>query len=72
MNLLPVVANHINGIEGFWGFAKYRLSKLKRIPDNKLGLHLKETEFHFNHRGLDIYKVLLKMLRENPLIQERP
>ena len=23
--------NHINGIENFWGYAKHRLSKLKRI-----------------------------------------
>jgi len=30
-------------------------------------LHLKETEFRFNHRYDDLYKVLLKMLRNDPL-----
>ena len=30
-------------------------------------LHLKETEFRFNHRHDDLYKILLRMLRENPL-----
>lgn len=30
-------------------------------------LHLKETEFRFNHRYDDIYDELLKMLRTNPL-----
>ena len=57
-----------NGIEGFWGFAKHRPSKFKGIPNNKFMLHLKETEFRFNNRGNNIYKILLKMLRENPLI----
>ncbi|MDR0916204.1 MAG: IS1595 family transposase, partial [Oscillospiraceae bacterium] len=28
-------------------------------------LYLKETEFRFNHRGQNLYKILLKMLREN-------
>ena len=30
-------------------------------------LHLKETVFRFNHRHDDLYKILLRMLRENPL-----
>jgi transposase-like protein len=30
-------------------------------------LHLKECEFRFNHRDQDIYKLLLKMLRQQPL-----
>jgi len=30
-------------------------------------LHLKETEFRFNHRNEDVYKLLLQMLRSNPL-----
>jgi len=29
--------------------------------------HLKECEFRFNHRNEDIYKLVLKMLREKPL-----
>ncbi|TGE11681.1 IS1595 family transposase, partial [Hymenobacter elongatus] len=30
-------------------------------------LHLKECEFRFNHRYENVYKVLLKELRQRPL-----
>ena len=59
--------NHINGIESFWGYAKHRLAKFKGIPKEKFVFHLKETEFRFNHRGLDLYKIFLKIFRENPI-----
>jgi len=59
--------SHINGIESFWGYAKHRLNKFKGIPRNRFILHLKETEFRFNHRGLDIYQLLLKEFRSSPL-----
>lgn len=58
---------HINGIEGFWGFAKSRLSKFRGMSRKTFYLHLKECEFRFNNRNQDIYKLLLKMFRENPL-----
>ena len=35
---------HINGIEGFWGLAKVRLTKFKGLPGHTFHLHLKETE----------------------------
>jgi transposase len=68
--------SHINGIEPFWAYAKLRLAKLKGIPAKTFPLlHLKETEFRFNHRqdnrslrrSRHLYKTLLGMLRENPL-----
>ena len=59
--------NHINGIESFWGYAKHRLVKFKGIPKDKFELYLKETEFRFNHRALDLYQVLLKDFRSCPL-----
>jgi transposase len=58
---------HINGIEGFWGFAKVRLAKFKGIPDATFHLHLKETDWRFNHRHSDKYKTLLTYLRKFPL-----
>lgn len=58
---------HINGIEGFWGLAKVRLAKLKGLPKHTFHLHLKETEWRYNHRRLNKYKTLLSYLRENPL-----
>ena len=58
---------HINGIESFWSYAKRRLMKFHGIPKTTFYLHLKECEFRFNYRGQNIYKLVLKMLRENPL-----
>jgi transposase-like protein len=58
---------HINGIESFWAYAKLRLSRFKGLPKHTFYLHLKETEFRFNHRREDLYKRLLKLLRNNPI-----
>lgn len=58
---------HINRIESFWAYAKLRLSKFKGIPKRTVYLHLKETEFRFNHRRDNVYKTLLRLLRENPI-----
>lgn len=59
--------NHINGIESFWGYAKNRLVKYQGIPKEDFYLHLKECEFRFNMRGQDMYKFMLRELRERPL-----
>ena len=60
-------ASHINGIESFWSFAKRRLTQFNGVPKHTFYLHLKETEFRFNHRNDNLYKILLKNLREDPL-----
>ena len=59
--------SHINGIESFWSFAKRRLMKFQGIPESNFYLHLKECEFRFNYRKQNIYDILLKMIRDNPL-----
>lgn len=58
---------HINGIESFWSYAKRRLMKFHGIADSTFYLHLKECEFRLNYRKQNLYKLLLKMFRENPL-----
>lgn len=58
--------HHINGIESFWVYAKLRLSRFKGLPKYTFYLHLKETELRFNCRPGNIYKRLLKLLREEP------
>lgn len=58
---------HINGIESFWSFAKRRLAKFNGVPEHTFYLHLKETEFRFNHRRDNLYHEILKLLRLNPL-----
>lgn len=60
-------AAHINGIESFWGFAKARLQQFRGLRQELFLLHLKECEFRFNHRHQDLYKSLLKLLRQQPL-----
>lgn len=59
--------SHINGIESFWAFAKHRLTKFKGVPRHTFYLHLKETEFRFNHRRANLYLALLELLREQPI-----
>ena len=58
---------HINGIESFWAYAKHRLTKFKGVSSQTFELHLRETEFRFNNRDADFYKLMLKLLRKNPL-----
>lgn len=41
---------HINGIESFWSYTKRRLAKFNAIAKHTFYLHLKDTEFRFNHR----------------------
>lgn len=59
--------SHINGIEAFWSFAKVRLHRLKGIHKQTFYLHLKECEWRFNHRGENVYNILLNLIRKNPL-----
>jgi len=58
---------HINGIEGFWGMAKVRLTKFKGLHKNTFHLHLKETEWRYNNRHSNKYKIMLTYLRKYPI-----
>jgi transposase-like protein len=58
---------HINGIENFWGIAKMRLAKFRGLNRATLYLHLKESEFRFNHRCDNLYLLLLNNFKINPL-----
>jgi transposase len=59
--------NHINGIESFWSYTKRRLNKFNGISKDKFLFHLKESEFRFNNKTENIYKILLVNFRQNPL-----
>ena len=58
---------HINGIEGFWGYAKSRLTRFRGMNKQTFYLHLKESEFRFNHRQQDLYRVMLDLCRKSPI-----
>ena len=51
---------YINGVEGFWSFAKERLIKFHGISRKKFPLYLKEMEFRYNNRHSNIFKLLVK------------
>ena len=53
---------YINGIEGFWSFAKERLMKYHGVKPEKFPFYLKELEFRYNHRDRDLYDDLLQAL----------
>jgi len=50
--------NHINGIEGFWSFAKERFHKYHGINKKNYPFYLKEMEFRFNHRNESVFNLL--------------
>jgi transposase len=51
--------NHINGLEGFWSFAKERLQKYHGVNKQNFPLYLKEMEFRFNNKNNNIFNRLL-------------
>lgn len=57
----------INRIENFWGNAKSRLAKFKGMHSSTYRYHVKECEFRYNNRNKDLYQLLLKILRKDPL-----
>ena len=50
--------NHINGIEGFWSFAKERFHKYHGIDKLNYPLYVKEMEFRFNHKNESVFNLL--------------
>lgn len=57
--------NHINGLEGFWGYMKRQLSSKGGIRRSKLKWFLGEFVWRYNHRGLTLDQ---KVSRLFPLI----
>jgi transposase len=54
--------DHINGIEGFWSFSKNWLYQYRGIPKHHFPLYLKETEFRFNNRDKDLFKITSELM----------
>jgi transposase-like protein len=59
--------SHINGIESFWSSAKRRLQKFNGVSEQTFYLHLKESEYRFNHRKENLFRLLIKLLERYPL-----
>lgn len=63
----PMGRDHINGIEGFWSYAKNWLYPFRGVPRKHFHLYLGEICFRFNHRDEDLYPLLQRLLRSTPL-----
>ena len=59
--------NHVNGIESFWSYVKFRMIKLRGVRKDKFIVHLMESAWRHNHKNVNLYSFLLKELREKPL-----
>ncbi|NLX49852.1 MAG: IS1595 family transposase, partial [Methanospirillum sp.] len=55
---------YINGIEGFWSFAKERLMKYHGVNPARFPFYLKELEFRYNYRDADLFDRLIATLGE--------
>lgn len=53
---------YINGLEGFWSYAKERIMKFHGVSKQKFPLYLKEMEFRYNNRNKDIFTLLVENL----------
>jgi len=58
----PVGVNNINGLEGFWSYAKVWLYHYRGIPRQYFHYYLKEIEFRFNSREEDLLEKIVNML----------
>jgi len=60
----PKGRNHINGIEGFWSYAKHWLYHYRGVPKKCFHLYLKEIEWRFNHRNENLVIIIRKLLAQ--------
>ena len=58
----PKGKDHINGIEGFWSYAKHWLYTYRGVPRKLFHLYLGEVSYRFNHRNEDIFPLLHRLL----------
>ncbi len=53
---------YINGLEGFWSYAKERIIKHHGVSPQRFPFYLKELEFRYNHRKEDIFPLITQYL----------
>ena len=62
----PKGRHHLNGIEGFWSYAKHWLYHYRGVPQKFFHLYLGEISFRFNHRAEDLFPLIVKLLKTTP------
>ena len=53
--------NHINGIEGFWSYAKHILYNYRGVSRYHFPMYLKEIEYRYNHRSENVFKLFIQL-----------
>jgi transposase len=53
---------YINGLEGFWSYAKERIMKYHGVSPRRFPYYLKELEFRYNHRKMDLFPLITRCL----------
>ena len=53
---------YINGLEGFWSWAKERLIKHHGVSKELFPLYLKELEFRYNNRNNDLFDLIANFM----------
>jgi transposase-like protein len=67
-NYVSSEGNHINGLEGFWGYLKRKLAAKGGIRKSRIHLYLGEYVWRYNHRHLNVKErenILLTLLSDH-------
>jgi len=68
----PKGRDHINGVEGFWSYAKNWLYPYRGVSHKYFHLYLGEICYRFNHRKEDLKPLLQKLLRSTLMSNIKP
>ena len=58
----PVTGAHTQTIEGFWGNAKHIFKSMRGSSAIQLSAHLDEIMFRWNHKGEDLFELLMSQI----------
>ena len=68
---VPKGRDHINGIEGFWSYAKHWLYQYRGVPKKFFHFYLAETSFRFNHRDEDLFPLVYGLMKRTEVSKIR-
>lgn len=61
---VPKGRDHLNGIEGFWSYAKHWLYHYRGVSKEYFHLYLKEVEWRFNRREENLVPLIKQILNQ--------
>ena len=61
----PKGRDHVNGIEGFWSYAKHWLYQYRGVHKKFFPLYLGEVSFRFNHRDEDLFPLVERLMKRS-------